>query len=133
MDRAKDGLAKDRSLKKRHLGVVGLLTVVLQYGVGVKNEETTKLALQQIAAQEMAKVQSEVTSLRLERDRDFIRKSEVKEALSGLDSKLDRVRSDLESVASKVSNIEGYLRGKQGDQFGDDLTSNEEDPEVAKR
>lgn len=111
---AKEGEARG-SLKRRHLGIAGLLTVLLQYGVGVKNEKTTTDVMHSIASQEMAKVQAQLGISREERERDFVRKSDFSLVLNRIEDKLDKFDTKLDHQNSKISRIEGYLKSDHAD------------------
>lgn len=97
------------ALKKRHLGLAGLITVLLQYGVGKQTESSTANALSEIVQQQLIAQKAE---LRAENERDFVRKSDLRPVLERIDDKLDGVDGKLEAMNSKVSKIEGYLKAK---------------------
>jgi hypothetical protein len=114
--RAKDG--SRGSLKKRHLTIAGLITVLLQYGVGVRNEKTTVDTLRLVARQEISGVQKQVSAIREERERDFVRKDDLSKTLESMDRKLDRMDENMGRVSVKISRVEGFLRAKNRDWFG---------------
>lgn len=98
---ATDG--KDRSLKKRHLGIAGILTVLMQYQIGVKNDEATQKALEAVVETQRAQLETTM-------EREFVRKSELDKTLNKLDAKLDQVDRKLDDQGSKISRIEGHLK-----------------------
>jgi hypothetical protein len=105
-------------VRKRDLGLVGLLTVALQYGVGVKNDDTTEKAVKAVASQEFAKVERLASQLRLEREQNFVRKADLAQVLAKLDTTMNRVDDRLEAVQKKVSRVEGYLKARRGHDLG---------------
>lgn len=90
---------KNPGVKKRHLTLIGLVTVLVQFYTGTRNEELNKGTLRDIARGEMTKVYKNVADNRLDVEENFVRKSDV------LD-KLDRLET-------RMARIEGYLRRNQ--------------------
>jgi hypothetical protein len=114
--KAREGSGRG-SLKKRHLGLAGMITVLLQYGVGVKNESSTAESIQKVLAAQLQAQKSELVAqtqtLRAERERDFVRKKDLDKTLRQLDRKLDQVDVKLGELVPKVSKIEGYLKARR--------------------
>lgn len=108
---AKEGGARG-SLKRRHLGLAGFATVVIQYLVGAQNENTTQKTLQALMQEQM---KTQRATVQAELERNFVRKVDVNHTLKRLDDKLDKVGEKLDHQNSKISKIEGYLKAKHTD------------------
>jgi hypothetical protein len=105
------------SLKKRHLGLVGLITVVLQYGLALRSEQSTTDAIQTIAQSEIAKVEEQIKTQKAELqaavEKDFVRKHELSELLKRFDRKLERIDEATLSLGRQISEIDGFLKSGQ--------------------
>jgi hypothetical protein len=112
--RTKDGSAKG-VLKKRHLGLAGLATVLMQYGMGVKTENATTDSMQRIFAAQMLAQKAEIEA---DREREFVRKDDLTPILAKLDRSLYHIEADLGHMNTKVSRIEGYLKSQTHGIFG---------------
>lgn len=122
MDQARDGAEKNerKPPRKRTMGVVGLLVVLGQYLVthetnrSTSSEITAQLTELTAAAKRSSnqlakldkKIEVQAMTLRLERERDYVKKDEVRV----LTAKIDRANGAL-------SRIEGFLRWRGPDAF----------------
>lgn len=94
-----------RTRRAKDLGIIGLITVAMQYGVGVKNEHTQKEALVDIAKQQ-------VLQLRVEQSRIYVERDEIKDVVKTIDERLVRIEDQVSRINSKVSAMEGYMNLK---------------------
>lgn len=101
---AKEG---DRSFKKRHVGLIGLLTILAQYGVGVKNEDATQKAFQAVV---LAELKTQRAEIKVDQERHFVRKSDLAPVMERLTKKLDQVEGKIDRQGRKISRIEGYMK-----------------------
>jgi uncharacterized protein YoxC len=124
---------KDKSLKPRHLGLAGLMTVLIQYGVGVQSEKSTKETIQDIATQEISKMQGQIFVLREERERDFVRKTELNQTMTRIDQKLDRVDDNMSAVRDEMAQIKGYIKGQRKPNSLSSLEEEEETPNYERK
>jgi isopropylmalate/homocitrate/citramalate synthase len=105
---ATEGRARG-SVKKRHLGLAGLITVLMQYGIGTKNEEATQKAFQQVIAEQM---RTQKAQLQLEQEKNFVRKAELNSTLSELSKAMVKLADGQAAMNTEVSKIKGYLEAK---------------------
>lgn len=103
MTKAKEGTA--RPIKKTHLGIIGMITVAIQYGVGLQNENQTKASIQAVMSSQS---RAQAAELKAAVEKEFVRKAELNRSFDRLDRKLD-------TLNTKVSRVEGYLKAKHVD------------------
>lgn len=108
MAHATDGSSKG-SLKKRHIGLAGLITVLMQYGIGAKNDTTTQKALQQVVVEQLKTQKAQVQA---ELEKDFVRKSDLRPVLGKLDRNLERMVDGQSGMDRRLSKIEGLIRSR---------------------
>lgn len=103
MHKAKEG--GSRPIKKAHLGIIGMITVAIQYAVGLQNESQTKASIQTVMS---SQAQAHAAEIKAAIEKDFVRKAELTHTLDRLDKKMDILNT-------KVSRVEGYLKAKHVD------------------
>lgn len=94
---------KTKQLKPGHLGIAGLITVLMQYGAAMKGEDSLK----EVTQAELGKMRAE---LRLDLEKGFVRKGELGRALGRIDAKLEQVSENQSKMGQKISRMEGYMR-----------------------
>lgn len=111
---AKDGGSGGSSTKSKakSVGILGLLTILAQYGVGVKNESTQRAAIEDVA-------KNQILQLQVEQSRKYVEREEIRSIISQIDERLSRIEDRIGNIQSKVSVIDGYLRSKTKINFGD--------------
>lgn len=107
------GPKKFHRSRVKSVGAIGLLTILAQYGVGVKNESTQKAVLEDIAKQQ-------ILQLRVEQAQVYVQREEIRDVIKNIDDRLAHIEERIEKINARVSNMDGYLRRKTVINFGDE-------------
>lgn len=105
-----------KTLKKRHLGIAGLILALTQYGASVHSERSTKESVSEIMRATLLLQRADI-----ERglERDFVRRDMLAVTVNELTSKLDTMNVKVDRLTSKAAWIEGYLRKTSGVEVSD--------------
>lgn len=91
-------MVRSKVRKNKELSFIAILTVGSQILVGQNHNKNI--------AEEVAKLQSEFSDLRLERERLFVKKND----LYALTNKLDHVNEKIGRLNERVAHIDGFLK-----------------------